>query len=223
VLRRSLPVAAVAAAVFALVPATASATPAQAPVETFVFPQYHAASSTALLPDGRTLFVSLTEDRSRPDVRATLSVGTYREVSYPCPEWMQQPGPCTVQMDSQSGSVELGEDQYDIDRSLGGAWVTEVEVPIVVGYNYGAGFPTPIEENRPASVVFTGTGPVTRGAEHGGSCVLAEGCQAITVDSSRAVLAEISYDGESSSGAGSFFRGHSVYAASPTSDGGYGY
>ena len=221
-LRRSLSVA-FAAAGLALVPGTASATPAQAPVETFVIPQYHAASSTALLPDGRTLFVSLTEDRSGSDVRATLTVGTYREVSYPCPEWIQQPGPCTVQMDHQSGHVELGEDQYDIDRTLGGASVTEVEVPFVVGYDYGAGFPTAIEENRSVSVVFTGTGLVTRGAEHGGSCLLDEGCQAVTVDSSRAVLAEISYDREPLSGAGSLVRGHAVYAASPKFDGGYGY
>jgi hypothetical protein len=216
VLRRALAVA-FAAASLALIPGAASATPAHAPVDTFVIPQYHAVSSTALLPDGRTLYVSLTEDRRRTDVVATLNVGTYREVSFPCPEWMQ-PGPCSYQTDNQSGFVELTADQYDIDRSLGGAWVSEVLVPFV-SYDYSSGFPPKVlEENRLVSVVFTGTGKVSRGAEHGGECLLDPGCQAISVDSSRAVLAEISYEGELLSGAGHLYRGHAVYAASPKYD-----
>jgi hypothetical protein len=215
VLRRALAVA-FAAASLALVPGAASATPAHAPVDTFVIPQYHAVSSTALLPDGRTLYVSLTEDRRRTDVVATLNVGTYREVSFPCPEgWA---GPCSYQTDNQSGFVELTADQYDVDRSLGGAWVTEVLVPFV-SYDYSSGFPPKVvEENRLVSVVFTGTGEVSRGAEHGGECLLDPGCQAISVDSSRAVLAEISYEGELFGGAGNLYRGHAVYAASPKYD-----
>ena len=62
-LRRSLPVAAVTAAAFALVPGSASATPAQAAVEHYFSSGYYATADFTL-PDGRTASASLAENRS---------------------------------------------------------------------------------------------------------------------------------------------------------------
>jgi hypothetical protein len=207
-LRRALSVA-FAAASLALIPATASATPEPAPVENYMFTQYYG-TAEAVLADGRTVEVSLMEDRSTgPEVRAFLSVQTFREV--PCP-W----GTC--QSDFASGFVQLSDEQVDFQRSLGGASVTDVPVTIV-RYVFGPNGYTQVEEHVTISAVITGTGPVTRDAYRGEMC--GDGsreCQSIRVESARAAISEITFGEETVSGEGRLFRGHSVDAAAPKFD-----
>lgn len=81
-LRRALAVA-FAAATLALVPATASATPAQAPVENYSGSAYYA-STQAGLSDGRTVQISLGESRSAGrDPSAYFYVTTSRQSTCP--------------------------------------------------------------------------------------------------------------------------------------------
>jgi hypothetical protein len=209
-LRRALSVA-FAAASLALIPATASATPEPAPVENYMFTQYYG-TAEAVLADGRTVEISLMEDRSTgPEVRAFLSVLTYREA--PC-QW----GPGTCQTDFASGSVQLSAEQVDFEPSLRGASVTDVPVTIV-RYAFGPNGYTQVEEHVTISVVLTGTGSVTRDAYHGTMC--GDGsreCQSIRVESARVAVSEVTFGGETVSGEGRLFRGHSVDAAAPKFD-----
>jgi hypothetical protein len=205
-LRRALAVA-FAAASLALVPATASATPEQAPVENYMSTQYFG-TATVHLSDGRTANVSLMEDRSpHSDVRAFLSLSTYRET--PC-QW--GPGICTSGYGS--GYAQLSNDQIDVDRSLGSASVTDVPVTIVT-YVVGPNLYTPVEETVTISVVLTGTGPVSRDAYRSNECPMGGECQSIRVEASRAAVAEVTFGGDTVSGEGSLFRGHSINAAAP--------
>jgi hypothetical protein len=205
-LRRALAVA-FAAASLALVPATASATPEQAPVDNYMSTQYFG-TATVHLSDGRTANVSLMEDRSTGgETRASLSVRTYREV--PC-TW----GPGTCQTDFGGAFVPLTDEQVDVDRSLGGASVADVPVTIVT-YVVGSNGYTPVEETVTISVVLTGTGPVSRDAYRSNECPMGGECQSIRVEASRAAVAEVTFGGDTVSGEGSLFRGHSINAAAP--------
>jgi hypothetical protein len=207
VLRRALAVA-FAAAGLALVPATASATPEPAPVENYSGTSF-SASTQAVLFDGRTVRISLGENRSAGlDSRASLFVTTFRQSS--CP-W----GPC--QTEFAATSVELSAAQLDFDGGLSGVSVTDVPVTFVryvfdpATYAY-----SPVEETLSLSVVLTGAGPVARSASHGPVC--GDGsreCQAIRVEASRAAVSEITFGTETVTGEGSLFRGHWVDAAAP--------
>ena len=206
-LRRALAVA-FAAASLALVPATASATPEPAPVENYSGTSFYA-STQAVLSDGRTVQISLGENRSAGrDARASLYVTTSRQSS--CP-W----GPC--QTDFAGTSVELSADQLDFDGGLGGVSVTDVPLTFVrYVFDPSTYTHTRIEENLSLSVVLTGTGPVSRSATHGPVC--GDGsreCEAIRVEASRAAVSEITFGGETVTGEGSLFRGHWVDAAAP--------
>ena len=205
-LRRALAVA-FAAASLALIPATASATPEQAPVDNYMSTQYFG-TTTVLLSDGRTANISVMEDRSPgSDTRAFLSVSTYRET--PC-QW----GPGICPSDYGSGYAQLSDDQIDFDRSLGGASVTDVPVTIVT-YVVGPNGYTQVEETVTISVVLTGTGPVSRDAYRSTECPMGGECQSIRVEASRAAVAEVTFGGDTVSGEGSLFRGHSINAAAP--------
>lgn len=206
-LRRALAVA-FAAASLALLPATASATPEPAPVETYSGTSFSAFTQVGL-SDGRTVQISLSEGRSAgQDSRAFLYVTTFRESS--CP-W----GPC--QTEFASTSVELSVGQLGFDGGLSGVSITDVPVTFVryvfdpATYAY-----SPVEETVSLSVVLTGTGPVSRSASHGPAC--GDGsreCQAIRVEASRAAVSEITFGTETVTGEGSLSRGHSVDAAAP--------
>ena len=211
-LRRALAVA-FAAASLALVPATASATPEQAPVENYMFTQYNG-TATVVLSDGRIAEISVMEDRSTGgEVRASLSVRTYRDV--PC-AW----GPGTGQTDFGGAFVPLADEQVDIDRSLGGASVTGVPVTIVT-YGFGPNGYTMVEETVTISVVLTGTGPVSRDSYRSTECPMGGECQNIRVEASRAAVSEVTFGDETRSGEGRLFRGHSVNAAAPKYSEGY--
>jgi hypothetical protein len=65
------------------------------------------------------------------------------------------------------------------------------------------------------SVVLTGTGPVSRDAYRSNECPMGGECQSIRVEASRAAVAEVTFGGDTVSGEGSLFRGHSINAAAP--------
>jgi hypothetical protein len=205
VLRRALAVA-FAAASLALVPATASATPEPAPVENYSGTSFYA-STQAVLSDGRTVQISLGENRSAgQDARAYLYVTTFRQID--CP-W----GSC--QVDFAATSVQLSADQVDFSGSLNEASVTGVPVTFV-GYAYGPDGYTEVTETVTISVVLTGTGPVSRDAYKGEMC--GDGsreCQSVRVDASRAAVSEITFGDETVTGDGGLFRGHWIDAAAP--------
>lgn len=204
-LSRALTVA-VAAAGLALVPAAASATPEQAPVENYMSTQYYGTATVAMSGD-RTAEISLMEDRSTgPEARASLYVSMHREA--PCP-WGS--GVCST--DRALAFVSLRDEQVEFDRNLGRAAVTDLPVEIV---RYG-GWPTytPTVEHVTISVVLTGTGPVSRDADHATECPMGGECQSIRVEASRAAVSTVTFGDESGSGVGRLFRGHSVNAAAP--------
>jgi hypothetical protein len=211
-LRRALAVA-FAAASLALVPATASATPEQAPVENYMFTQY-SGTAKVVLSDGRTAEISLMEDRSTGgETRASLYVRTYREV--PC-TW----GAGTCQTDFGGGFVSLTDEQVDIDPSLGGASVAGVPVTVVT-YGYGPNGYTQVAETVTISVVLAGTGPVSRDSYRSNECPMGGECQNIRVEASRTAASEVTFGGETVSGEGRLFRGHSINAAAPKYPEGY--
>jgi hypothetical protein len=177
-------------------------------VESYSGTSYHA-STQAVLSDGRTVQISLGETRSAgQDARGSLYMTTSRQTS--CP-W----GSC--QTDFAAASVELSVDQVDFDGGLRGASVTDVPVTLVRHvYDPTTYTHTQVEENLSLSVVFTGTGPVSRSASHGTMC--GDGsreCQSIRVEASRAAVSEVTFGDETVTGEGSLFRGHSVDAAAP--------
>lgn len=204
-LRRAFAVA-FAAATLALVPATASATPAQAPVESYSGSAYYA-STRAVLSDGRTVQISLGESRSAGRApSAHLYVTTSRQST--CP-W----GTCQTQF--AAAFVALSPEQVDFSGSLGGASVIGVPVALVHSA-YGPDGWERIEETVTISVVLTGTGPVSRDAYKGEMC--GDGsreCQSVRVDASRAATAEITFGDETVNGDGTLFHGRFVDAAAP--------
>ena len=219
-LRRALSIA-FAASSLALVPATASATPEQAPVENYTFTSY-SGNAEVQLADGRTVQVFLSENRGTGmQGSAYVYVNTYREV--PC-DWGPSPwgddtsAPRTCQTDFAAGSSELSDQQVDFDGSLRGTSVSDVPVTFV-RWEYGPDGYTTVEEHVTISVVLTGTGPVTRDASHGTTC--GDGsreCQSIRVEASRAAVSTVTFEGETVAGDGRLFRGHSVDAAAPKFD-----
>ena len=204
-LRRALTVA-VAATILALVPATASATPAQAPVENYSGSGYYA-STQAVLSDGRTVQISLGESRSAGrEPSAYLYVTTSRQST--CP-W----GTCQTHV--AATSMALSTEQVDFSGSLGGASVSGVPVTLVRS-EFGPDGWTRTEETVTISVVLTGTGPVSRDAYKGEMC--GDGsreCQSVRVTASRVAVSEITFGDETVTGEGTLFHGRFIDAAAP--------
>jgi hypothetical protein len=209
VLRRSLAVAALAAATVVLVPGTASATPEPAPVEN-IFSASYGANTEVVLPDGRHAQVYLGEYRgaSEDGWRGQLSVSLWSET--PC--W----GGRTCQTGRVSGYTQLTDDQADFGRNLDSASATGI--PVTIGswlYTPGVGM-TRTEEQLTVSVEFTGTGQVERDTYRGDMC--GDGgreCQSIRVDSHRGATATVSVDDQVATGEGSLSYTQGVDAAAP--------
>lgn len=195
-LRRVLPVAAAAALV--LVPSSAWAVPESGIVSHFAFAGYFA-EVHAQLPDGHTFYATLSQghgqDHSESDGFLYVIVGQ------PCdPSTGQQCQP------EASGSVYLTGDQVEFDRGLTGASVENVPLTLTTPgrwvWNSGlSGGPSdggdpplspppfsPPESSGPVyvpgttedvtvSLDFTGTGAVSRSAQH----ILADYCGADSV------------------------------------------
>ena len=127
-LRRVLPVAAVAAAI-TLAPSAAWATPDSAPVEN-TFAAGYSASVDVILSDGRHASATINEYRGavRDGWRGGLSLQVWNE--QPC-DWDY----CPTQ--SAFGSVDLTDAQVSFDRNLRTASVHDVAVE-VVDPTYGA-------------------------------------------------------------------------------------
>jgi hypothetical protein len=209
VLRRSLPLAALAAAVFALVPGTASATPEQAPVEN-IFSASYMADVEVVLPDGRHANVTLGEYRgaSQDGWSGSLSLRVWSES--PCY------GGYTCQTGMTSAYTGLTEDQVDFRRSLAAASATDIPVTLERwSWTPGSGM-TRTEEHVTVSVQFTGDGPVERDTYRGDTC--GDGgreCQSIRVSAHRAASASVSLGDQLVVGKGSISYGHGVDAAAP--------
>ena len=172
-----------------------------------MFDQY-AGTAQVALPGERIAEIFLMETRStRPDVRASLYVSTHRQA--PC---LWGSGICST--DHASGFVSLSDEQVDFDRSLGGASVTDVPVTLV-SYVIGTEGYREVEEHVTISVALSGSGPVSRSADHEIECPMGGECQSIRVEASRAAVAEATLGDDEVSGAGRLFRGHSVNAAAP--------
>jgi hypothetical protein len=213
-LRPALPIA-TAAAVLVLIPSTASATTEPAPVENLFSAGYYA-STEVVLPDGRKATASLGEHReaNQDGWVGDLYLSAWNERD--CGFWM-------CQDDRVSGSVVLTDDQVDFDRSLRTASVQDITV-ILSGQSYGGpslpGWPVP--EPVPSttvtvSLLFTGTGEVTRSRYQGDMC--GDGmreCQSMRIEASREGVGTLTVDGEDVSGAAYLSYVQGVDAAAPT-------
>jgi hypothetical protein len=216
VLRRSLPIAAIAAAVVTLVPGTAAATPEPAPVDN-MFSASYSAEVQLVMPDGRHARLSLVEGRgaSQDGWQGQLSINLWSET--PCWGYICQSG-------WTSGYTELTDAQVDFDRSLASASATDIPVTLVSWeYSPETGM-IEHEEQIMVSAAFTGTGPVDRATYRGDTCI--DGvreCESIRVDSYRTATATLTVGDQVAKGAGSLHYGHGVDAAAATYTGEYGY
>jgi hypothetical protein len=180
--------AAAAAALVALVPGTASATPEHAPVDTYTGSSY-GANAEFQLDDGRRVSAGLSQYRD--DVsgawQASLSL------------WISPAQYCyPVACDAGTGYayVQLSADQVDFDRGLREFAMSETTVALQRwGWDPVQGS-TVTEEEVSVSLVFTGTGPVNRWAEHGKLCGDGEReCESIRNYAHRDADATLSLDG----------------------------
>jgi hypothetical protein len=194
-LRRVLPVAAAAAVV--LVPSSAWAAPASGPVSHFAYAGYFA-QVDAQLPDGRTVHATLSRyygaNHSVSDGFLDLTVGPPCDVASTGQQCL--PG--------ASGFAQLTGDQVEFDRGLTGASVEDGPLTLTTPghYVWNSGVPgapsdggdppplgpppfPPAESSGPVyvpettedvtvSLDFTGTGTISRSAQH----ILADYCGA---------------------------------------------
>ena len=190
-LRRVLPVAGAAALV--LIPSSAWAVPDSGPVFHYAYQGYFA-TFDAGLPDGRHVSGTLSRYGADPrDSSGSLVV----QVQQPCVVG----GICAP---PAYGFAELSGDQVEIDRGLRAASVKDVSVTLTTPSYLGPDGP-PTDEVS-VSVELTGTGTVTRSAEH----ILADycggdstGCQSTGVGASRAADVTLTLEwvsGETDSG-----------------------
>jgi len=130
--RRSLSVAAAAAAALAFVPGTASAAPADAPVVRYFASSYEA-TADFVLPDGRPASASLSKFRgaSTDEWQGSLRL----DVTTPC---STSPA-CSPS--TGFGSTEVAGDQITFDRSLHTASVEDVTISVVTAGFGGPGLP----------------------------------------------------------------------------------
>ena len=205
--RRSFAVAAAIASVV-LVPGTASATPAPAPVEN-TFGGGYSADVQVILPDGRHATAWLGEYRNahQDGTQRELFLNVWSE--YTCHEIYTCHGP------QASGSVQLTEKQLDFSRDLKGVSVTDIPVTLLSwSYDWTNGY-TSSEESVTVSVQFTGTGEVNRTTDKGELC--GDGsreCQSIRIYASRGATGAVTVNGETVTGEGtmSFVQGLDVAA-----------
>jgi hypothetical protein len=147
VLRRVLPVAAVAAATVVLVPSTASATPAQAQVDSYAGQSLFATARDVVLPNGWHATASLSESRGTNLRHGVANLYLDVWTTYPC--WGDV---CEAH---SSASAELTDEQIDMDRSLRTASVRDVSVELV---DPAAWLPDPLPEAEPWPGEDPGTG-----------------------------------------------------------------
>jgi hypothetical protein len=206
VLRRALAVA-FAAASIALVPAAASAAPEQAPVSTTTGSSYSAYTQFQL-EDGRQVNASIGQfrDSGSRQWQRSLSV-SISKYCYP------------VACDAGTGYayVTLSEDQVSFDRGLREFALPELTVTLqrMSSWDPVTG-PTYTEEEVSIDLVFTGTGPVDRWAEHGKICGDGEReCESIRNYASRDAIATVTLDGVSQTAPGAMSFAHGIDAAAP--------
>lgn len=184
-LRRSLPVAATAAAAFVLVPGAASAAPDQPPPENTFWADYGVYGQVAL-PDGRQAQFALGEHRgaSKDGWTASLSLTTWTDRD--CGWWQ-------CQDDMMSGHVELDADDVHFSRNLTEAWVADVPVTLQSWtWSWPEGATLAGEEEVLVSVHFTGSGPVSRSVHHGDMCSDGQtACQAMHLQSTREAVGSV--------------------------------
>jgi hypothetical protein len=162
---------------------------------------YHA-TAEAVLPDGRLARVSLGEHRgaSQDGWRGYLGLDVRRDAN----SWQ-----------AASGFAQLTDDQVEFSRNLGGASATDIPVTLVT-YGWGSTGPTQTTEDVIVSVVFTGTGDVTRDTYRGDLC--GDGgreCQSVRVDAHRDATGQLLVDGVTGTGVGTLSYGHGVDVAAP--------
>lgn len=212
--RRALPIALVAAAIV-LAPATASAGPQQSfaavqPSESFY------ATTEVVLPDGRHAQATLGEYRSgiRGSWSGSLSLQVWEEV--PC----DQPWGCGGSR--PSGYASLTDDQVQFTRNLSRAAAVDIPVTLTSA-SWGSGGYTQTTEQVTVSVVFTGTGAITRTADRGDVCGDGSpGCLSLRTSADRAATATVTVDGGSGTGAGSLNHAAGVDIPLPNSGGSAG-
>jgi hypothetical protein len=210
VLRRSLPIASVAAAAVALLPGTASAVPGGAPVDN-TFSASYSANAELVLPDGRHASVWLGEHRgaSQAGWRGQLNLTVWSE--YTCWEIY------TCQEGYASGYAELTDEQVTFGRSLATASATDV--PITLGtssWDPETGEFRTSQETVTVSVLFTATGAVERSASHGKVCGDGEReCQSVRLYVNREATATVTLGDQAGVGGGSMSYAQGVDAAAP--------
>ena len=207
-LRRSLAVA-LAAAAFALVPGAASATPEHAPVDTYTGSSY-SAHAEFLLDDGRRVSASISQYRN--DVSDEWQPSLNLWISRYC---------YPVSCDAGTGyaSMPLSADQVDFDRGLREFALPEMTVALQRG-GWDAVLQrwTTTEEDVSVSLVFTGTGPVNRWADHGKLCGDGEReCESIRTYANRDADVTVTLAGvqHTATAPGAMWYSHSVDAAVP--------
>ena len=187
-LRRALPVLATAVAIVALLPGTASATPARAPVDSWNGAGFGAMTEVQL-DDGRLVNAGIYGYRNDYSEGLQVSMGMYITPASGC----YPSAPC----EQGTGwiSVPLTRDQYDFDRNLTQVDVPRITVPLSRTQAGGNALePTvTIQEQVEVSLHFEGIGPVTRRADHSTTC-FGDGelvCQHVDVGATRQALATV--------------------------------
>jgi hypothetical protein len=188
------------------VPGTASATPEQAPVSTFTGSSY---SGYALfqLEDGRQVSASISQSRDnvsggwQPSLSLWISKNCY---------------PVACDAGTGYASAPLTADQVDFDRGLREFALPEMTVALQrTSWNPVTGLRVS-EEEVSVGLVFTGTGKVSRWAEHGKVCGDGEReCESIRNYANRDAVATLTLDGVAHTAAGAMSFAHGIDAAVP--------
>ena len=205
--RRALAVAFAGAALIS-VPGAASATPAPSPVEN-TFGGGYSADVRVVLPDGRHATAWLGEyggpRQYEWDRELYLTVWS----EYTCYEVH------TCQGAPASGLATLTADQLAFSRDLDGVSAVDVPVTLQSWSRDATGGYSSTQESVTVSVVFTGTGEVSRTTDKGKLC--GDGsreCQSLRVSASRSATGTVTLDRQTASGEGSlsFVQGLDVAA-----------
>jgi hypothetical protein len=201
VLRRFLPVLAVAAALVSI-PGAALAAPGPAPVYSSVQQAFYAGIQVTV--DGRPGSASLSRTGQPGHWQSQLFVSLPADPS--CGPWWCAPT-------WFAGSVQLTDDQIQIGRDLKRA--VSVEVPVTLTrstYDPETG-PAAEEKTVTVSLTINGTGALVHDAYHGNFCGEGWPCHGTRIDSFREGTGVLTVDGAALDGVGAVLHGLAVDAA----------